>query len=274
MQLAHTRHDPAPTAPDDAVPIVLLHGLGGTQAIWRPIVEPLRELGAVITLDLPGFGRSADASEWTLSNAADSIVDTLDELAIERCVLVGHSLGGGVAIRTATTHPDRVASLVLVSPAGFAGTGDGVVSSRLEAIHAAWRLIVRVGSSHLLRSDAVRDRIFAPLVHDTSVIGAREAAELARGSARGRGSVAARAAILAVNLRPELPSITQPTELVWGRQDRIVPFRYASLVARAIPNAHGHWLDGVGHMPMWERPQAVIDAVASAARALSSATAP
>jgi pimeloyl-ACP methyl ester carboxylesterase len=267
MLLAATRHTATPSAPADAPPIVLIHGLGGTQYVWDPVLEPLRAHAELITVDLPGFGDSPDVDEWSLTGAADAILDTLDELGVDRFVLVGHSLGGGVSIRLAAAHPDRVAALVLVAPAGFSGNGDGSVDARTVAIHAAWRTVVRFGSAHLLRVAAVRDRVFAPLVHDTSVIGVREAAELARGSSRGQGTVAARAAILEANLTGELPQLAMHVELVWGRQDRVVGFSHAERVGSLIPHVATHWLDEVGHLPMWEQPEAVIDAIEAAAAA-------
>ena len=264
--LAFTRHAATSAVPPHALPIVLVHGLGGTQYVWQPIVDALQSHGEVITIDMPGFGESPSAPEWTLTDAARAITTTLSQHGVERFVLAGHSLGGGVSIRLATTETERVAALALIAPAGFAGTSDGSVPAAAVALHAAWRIFVRFGSSPLLRSDSVRSRVFAPLVHDTSVINASEAATLAHGASLGRSTVAARAEILAANLTDELADLSMPVELVWGREDRVVLFDYAERVADRIPSVRTSWLSEVGHMPMWEAPDAVIDAIAAAAK--------
>ncbi len=264
--LAFTHHSATSAAPDAALPIVLIHGLGGTQYVWHPVVDALRAHGDVITIDLPGFGESPDAAQWTLTEAATAVTDTLSAHGVDRFVLAGHSLGGGVSIRLATTHPERVASMALVAPAGFAGTSSGEVPAPAVVLHTAWRLVVRMGSAHALRSERIRSRIFAPLAHDTSVISASAAAALARGASQGRSTIAARAAILAVNLTPELSKLSMPVELVWGREDRVVSFAIADRVAAEITQVRTHWLADVGHMPMWEHPDAVIHAIGTATK--------
>lgn len=264
--LALTRHTASSSVSSNALPIVLVHGLGGTQYVWEPVVDALQAHGEVITIDLPGFGESPSAAEWTLTDAARAITSTLTGHGIERFVLAGHSLGGGVSIRLAATEADRVAALALIAPAGFAGTSDGEVPSAALALHAAWRIAVRFGSAPLLRSTRIRRRVFAPLVHDPTVIDASEAATLAHGASLGRSTIAARAEILAVNLTDELAKLSMPVELVWGREDRVVSFNYAERVAQRIPMVRTSWLSSVGHMPMWEDPTAVIEAIAAAAR--------
>ena len=121
--LASTRRDALPHAPGDALPIVLLHGLSGTQQHWDPAVEPLRAHGDVITIDLPGFGASPQPSTWTLDGAADAVLNRLADLGVERCILVGHSLGASLAVTLAARSPHLVAGLGLISPAGFWNVG-------------------------------------------------------------------------------------------------------------------------------------------------------
>jgi pimeloyl-ACP methyl ester carboxylesterase len=103
-------------------------------------------------------------------------------------------------------------------------------------------------------------------VHDAGAIDARSAGELARGAMRGRSTLHARAAILAADLLPRLGDLAMPVRIVWGCADRITPARMAPIVARRIPDASLDLLDDVGHMPMWERPDAVICAICDAAQ--------
>lgn len=264
--LAHRRRT-AGNAPVGALPIVLLHGLAGTQGVWAPVVDELTAHGDVITVDLPGFGASdAVADEWTLEHAAAAVHATLDAIGVDRCVLVGHSLGGGVAIVTALERPERVESLVLVSPAGFGGGRRVEVSARAAQLHAIWRMAARPVAAPALRVGRLRNAIFRYMVHDTTSIDARGAAQLARGAMQGRNTLDARVAIVAADLLPRLRELTMPVRIVWGRADRVTPAGMAPEVARRIRDVQLDMLDDVGHLPMWEQPAAVVAAIADAAK--------
>lgn len=262
--LAHRRH--GSTSASDGRPIVLLHGLGGTQGVWAPVVDDLRTLGEVITIDLPGFGESETVADaWTLEHAAAAVHATLDAIDVDECVLVGHSLGGAVAITVALEQPERVHSLVLVSPAGFGGRAGGAVSARAERLHAIWRIAARPLTTPALRSGRLRRKVFGYMVHDASSIDARSAASLARGAMQGRSTLQARLAIVAADLLPRLGELEMPVRIVWGRADRVTPARMAPRVAGRIGDVRLELLDDVGHMPMWERPEAVVAAISQAA---------
>ncbi len=124
-QIVHLR-DEGPR--DDALPIVLLHGTSASLHTWQGWVRELKGQRRVITLDLPGFGLTglfsgtyAEQDERTRYHGdqyARFVLDVLDALRIQRAVLGGNSLGGEIAWRSAHLAPERVASLVLVAPAG------------------------------------------------------------------------------------------------------------------------------------------------------------
>ncbi|WP_346538504.1 alpha/beta hydrolase [Micromonospora sp. DPT] len=120
--------------PPDGVPVLLVHGNGSSSAFWEPLVRRLPATLRVVAPDLRGYGDSdtapVDATRG-LADFADDVAALLDEPGLfaagARPVVVGHSLGGGVAMRLLVDHPDRVAALLLeapVSPYGFGGTRD------------------------------------------------------------------------------------------------------------------------------------------------------
>ena len=111
----------------DAVPLVLIHGAGGSHLHWGVAVRTLPE-GDVYALDLPGHGRSAGSGRTTVAQYASWVIRLLDALGIERAVMAGHSMGGAIAQTAALEFPEGVRGLVLV------GTGSRlrVVPSILE----------------------------------------------------------------------------------------------------------------------------------------------
>lgn len=98
---------------------ILLHGNPATHTLWRPLVDPLARFRSLHILDLPGFGRSAppeDPSGYAVEKIADRVIELADKNELERFDLVGHSYGGAVAATIAAGAPDRIRSLVLITP--------------------------------------------------------------------------------------------------------------------------------------------------------------
>ena len=104
-------------SPPDAPPVVLVHGFGVSSAYWVPLAARLAESFRVIAPDLPGHGRSETPRRAMGVDAfADALLNFLNAAAVERSVIVGHSLGSQIALALAARHPERVERLVLVSP--------------------------------------------------------------------------------------------------------------------------------------------------------------
>ena len=113
-------------------PIVFIHGSGASHLVWGAQVRALGEITRAVALDLPGHGRSTPPGRDSMDGYRDAVLGLLDALGVDRAVMVGHSLGGGIAQTLAFSHPDRVAGL------GLVGTGarlrvlpqilDGIVS--------------------------------------------------------------------------------------------------------------------------------------------------
>ncbi len=244
-------------------PILFCHGLGGNFTHWEHVAPPLAETHRVIGLDLPGCGDSAKqkkngAAHYTIRSYADAAVRLLDHLQIAEAVVVGHSLGGMVASEAALVHPRRVQQLVIIDAAGF--------HRYTRSLRWAARLIAR-------------PRLIAPtmerLAHTllTNVFHERNR-YTDRFVAQTRGREAHPTiddfAEMACSILPDLVDrhflddlerIVQPTLVVWGDQDKLLPFAEVPAWARRLPKGQLVVLRGCGHMPITERPAAVVTAL-------------
>ena len=241
----------APKSQDGDV-VLLVHGYGGDRNSWLFLQEPLAARYRVYALDLPGHGTSTkDVGEGSLSVLADAVTGVLDALGAERAHLVGHSMGGAVALAVAARHPERIASLTLIAPSGFGpeinagflrGFADAQTRRELKPVvgqlFADESLVTRQLVDDLLaykRLDGVDEALHA--LTDT----------LLDGDAQRGDSAASLAAIAG----------TVPVTVVWGRADRIIPAAQAESVVGAVR----HLIDGAGHMPHMERPAEVQAAI-------------
>ena len=236
----------------DGEVILLVHGYGGDRNSWLFLQEPLAAKYRVYALDLPGHGTSAkDVGDGTLGVLADAVTGVLDALGAGRAHLVGHSMGGAVALEVAARDPGRIASLTLIAPAGFGpeinvgylrGFADAQSRRELKPVvvqlFADESLVTRQLVDDLLaykRLDGVDQALHA-------LLGA-----LLDGDAQRADSAESLAAI----------GRAVPVTVVWGRADQIIP----AAQAESVPGAVRHVIDGAGHMPHMERPAEVQAAI-------------
>ncbi len=239
-------------AGQDGDVVLLVHGYGGDRNSWLFLQEPLAARYQVYALDLPGHGTSAkDIGEGSLSVLADAVTGVLDALGAGRAHLVGHSMGGAVALAVAARDPARIASLTLIAPSGFGpeinagylrGFADAQTRRELKTVIGQLfddeSLVTRQLVDDLLaykRLDGVDEALHA--LADT----------LLDGEAQRGDSAASLAAI----------GGAAPVTVIWGRADRIIPAAQAEAVAGAVR----HLIDGAGHMPHMERPAEVQAAI-------------
>ena len=236
-------------------PLVLLHGLGTTQEIWSLVTAPLAQSRRVITLDLPGFGESAPVGEgFDLGEVSDRLARALAAQHVTAPFdLVGHSLGGAVALTLAANRPKLVRRLVLVAPAGL--------QRRRPALPGA---LLGPGANGLFaarrRLAALSDRpwgrrlLLAFAAADGATLSPGQARMMVEASAPAQRIAAATAVIAQADLLPLVRSAPAPLGLIWGRQDRAVPFKVAADILAQRPDAELEVIDWTGHVPMVERP--------------------
>jgi pyruvate dehydrogenase E2 component (dihydrolipoamide acetyltransferase) len=238
---------------DDAV--VLVHGYGGDRSSWQFVQEPIAASGRrVYALDLPGHGSSdKDVGDGSLDTLAAAVLGFLDELEIDRAHLVGHSLGGAVAIAAAATAPARVRSLTLVAPAGFGSPPDTEYLRGFAAAESRRDLKPLLG--HLFADDKyVTRQLVEDLLRYKRIDGVGPALESLLGTLLDGDEQA-------IDSLAVLARLDVPTVLVWGGDDRILPVPEAVTVEAAATLTV---VPGAGHMPHVEQPDAVVAAVEQA----------
>ncbi len=248
---------------ESAPPLVLLHGLAERRQVFDWLAAALAPHLRLVALDLPGFGSSPPLAGggFDLGAVCARIEAALAELGLDRPAMLGHSLGGGVAVRYAAERPGALRALALVAPAGLIATGAVRPSWRRPRVHALGRTALRAAIPMIAASRGLRGRAFARVVGDPHALGAALARELLMGAAQGRSTPAAGIEIVYAGLRDRLDALTLPTLVVWGGRDRVVSPRYAEPLRDALPDGRLLLLPHSGHVPMCEEPGALAAAV-------------
>jgi pimeloyl-ACP methyl ester carboxylesterase len=274
----HIRYRVAgPDRPD--VPVVLLvHGIAGRAAQWDGTIAPLARRCRVIAPDLLGHGHSAKPrGDYSLGAYSVGLRDLLLALGHERATIVGHSLGGGVAMQFAYGYPMLTERLVLVSSGGLGREVHGLLKA-VTWPGAEWVLPMIAGP----RSQAVGSTV-RKLLAGTGVTPGPDVAEMLRSFGSLTDPAARRAFILTIrsviDARGQRVSASDrlhladliPTLIIWGRRDPIIPASHGEWAHEQMPGSRLEILEGVGHFPQLECPDRVaellIDFVSSTAPA-------
>ena len=246
---------------------LLLHGFGSSTFSWREVLAPLGERGTALAFDRPAFGLTERPLAWTgvnpysLEGQEALTLGLMDALNVPKAVLVGNSSGGALAVRLALDHPERVTALVLVDPA-LAGGGGAPAWARLlfntPQMDRAGPLLMRQFGGDA-GADLVRGAWSNPeRVTDEVLAGYRK---FLRVEDWDKTLWEFSKANRAPNLTPELAKLSVPTLVVTGAEDAIVPPEASERIAGEIPNAQFVTLDGCGHVPQEECPDAFLEAV-------------
>jgi pimeloyl-ACP methyl ester carboxylesterase len=232
--------------------LLLVHGLGQNGFTdWMPVLPQLARRWRVLAVDLPGFGYSSSpAAKLSPTNYARVLDRLLAREAAGPIIVVGHSMGGAVALRLAAEHPARVSKLVLVDVAG-------ILQRTAFTKHTASLPLSVEGMPEPLKEPVARlrdlgnvivERLFGLPNDPTSVLRSNE---LLWGLAlRDRANVNAALALVDENFSTAVHTLAQPVQLIWGEADPIAPLRTGELLARRLPRAQLVSLPGVGHVPM------------------------
>lgn len=248
---------------DDDV-VLMVHGYGGDRNSWLFLQSPLSERRWVYALDLPGHGTSSkDVGDGGVDVLADAVAAVLDATGAPRAHLVGHSLGGAVALAVADRVPGRAASVTLFAPAGF-GSAINAGYIRDFAASRSRRELKPVASQLFADDSLVTRQLLDDLLAYKRLDGVSEALS------------ALSATLLAgeqqrLDCAGLLRSVSErvPVTVVWGASDQILPSSAAQAAGEAAPRAVVRVIDGAGHMVHMERPaesQAAIEETIDRAR--------
>ena len=193
----------------------------------------------LVAIDLPGFGarRRCPGGGFDLGVVCERVEAAIAELGLERPALLGHSLGGGVAVRYAAERPGALRALTLIAPAGPDRDRRGAaLVAPPAAARARPQALLRAAIPVIAASRGLRERAFARVVGDPSALDAALARELLMGAAQGRSTPAAGIEIVYAGLRDRLDALTLPALVVWGGRDHVVSPRYAEPLRDALPD--------------------------------------
>jgi len=238
-------------------PLVLVHGLSGAWQNWLETIPHFAHSHRVVALDLPGFGASP-MPPWEISMPAYGrfLRDFCERLGIERCSLVGNSMGGFIATELAINEPERVDELVLVSAAGITWARARQEPARMIARlgRAAAPIAFRYSMAGI-RRPRLRRGAFQQVFHDPNAIRPELLFETTVPALQSPGYADALITLWGYDIRDRLSEIEVPTLVVWGRNDRVVPVPAAFSYQRRIgDNADLVIFDECGHVPQMERP--------------------
>lgn len=222
--------------------LVLVHGAGGSRLNWP---AGLRRLpGATVhTLDLPGHGRSGTRGHDAIERYAEAIIGFLDAVGVDQAVVVGHSMGGAIALTLALDFPNRVGGLVLVA----SGARLRVEPTILEGLRTDYTKAV----------EEIARSAWAPGTPPAMV-------ELGQKAMRKVDPCVVMGDFVACDrfdVMERLPEVKAPTLVISGSADLHTPVKYARFLCEHIPRAHLVIVEGAGHMVTLERPAEVIQAV-------------
>jgi len=220
--------------------VLYVHGTGCNSQVWVPHMEAIADAHASVAIDLPGHGRSPGRGFRGVGDYTYFVVELANALGWDRFVVVGHSLGGAVALLTALHHGERLDGLVLVDtgarlrvdPALLRGARDAAEAGRAAATDRSWGFASATPQSVV---DAIQSLTVGtdPRVTYSDWI-----------------------ADDTFDVMTWLKDIRVPTLVVCGAEDRLTPVKYHQFLAAQIPGARLTIIEGAGHWMFWERPDA------------------
>ena len=241
--------------------LVLLHGIASTADTWAPVAGGLAANHTVLAPDLLGHGASAKPrGDYSLGAYASGVRDLITALGHERATVVGHSLGGGIAMQFAYQFPERVERLVLISSGGLGREVHPIL--RASTLPGSEIVLALLGRRWLRTTGgavgATLGRLGLRAGEDLAGVAAG-IASLGDADARGAFVHTARAAIDPGGQRVSATdrlylAAHLPTLIVWGERDPIIPAAHGEAAHAAIPGSRLEIFAGAGHFPHREQP--------------------
>jgi pimeloyl-ACP methyl ester carboxylesterase len=247
----------------EGLPLVFLHGLGGSQSTWQVVLGDLVDGHRVAAIDLPGHGLSdkSPSADYTVAGLASATSEAIGKLGLERPIVIGHSLGAAVALSIGATSPGVVSGIVVVNGAGLGAEISSDLTSLMtepagaDTVRAMLRLFYE--DQRLVADRAVQDMAQMQLAD-----GAWAAQQAIAGAA-----FAGDQQLPAVRIEPA--AISTPVLLIWGERDRVLPVAHAIAALSAFPDASLAVISGVGHVPQVEAAARTAQLISRFAKSLS-----
>ena len=241
----------------DGIPLVLIHGSGGSLHVWEGWACELRSKRRLISVDLPGHGLTGawPSGAYTVEAYADFIEALLDTLKIESVALAGHSLGGAVAWTFAARRPDRVTQIILVDAAGE--NREAALPTRIARLPVVGDIGIHFKPEIWVRRKLGQAYADPAMVTDERV---KRTAELQRFPGNREATLQRARTQEPLDPTP-LKNLLVPTLILWGAKDRWVPVSDAFRFENDIKGSKVEIFENLGHNPMEEDPKATAASV-------------
>ncbi len=254
------------TAGDTGPNVLLIHGVGRFLEEWLPSFDTLAAHFRVFALDLPGHGRTDKprSASYHIVDLAKFVNAFIKDTGIRDAHVIGHSLGGGIALRLTLQFPGVVDKLVLVCSAGLGK--EATIVLRLTAVPGLGELLTRPsrnGTRRLLK-EFVKDPAlltddFVDLSYRMAALPGAQRAVLK--TLRSAGNLFGQYDDMYRPIVDNLESIKSPVLIIWGRQDRVLPVAHGQIAVKGLPNARLEILEDCGHLPMLEQTRRFNDSI-------------
>jgi pimeloyl-ACP methyl ester carboxylesterase len=247
-------------------PIIFLHGMGASLYTWRHLIEPLEPHYRLLLFDLKGFGKSPKPydDKYSMFDQAELIYRFILKNDLSNLTLIGHSLGGGVAmmvaLKLAKEAPARLSRLILIDSVAYPQKLPGVIRMLRTPVLGVLGLYLipdRIKVHDLLKSIYFDDNKIAP--EDVEAYAVPLSLPRAKYALRQTARQ-----LIPDNMEEVLamyPQIKVPTLIIWGREDKIIPLENGERLHQAIKNSQLIVIDDCGHDPHEERPGEVIEVI-------------
>jgi pimeloyl-ACP methyl ester carboxylesterase len=247
-------------------PLVLIHGIGLRWQIWRPVIGPLAASFEVIACDSPGFGQSpllTDEVPPTVPAYAEAFERFFDAEGLARPHVAGNSMGGAIALELA--RRGAVRSATAISPAGFWTAAERRFCQASLAPLAQTPRAVRPALEAVMRTRAGRTALLWQTFGRPTRLPAEEAVATLRDAWAAPAFADALAAFDDYTFAAGEQLEGTPLTILWGLQDRLLPYRLQAPRARRLLTRARHIALGAGHVPFYDDPRAVAEAIRSGA---------
>ncbi|MEM7690264.1 MAG: alpha/beta hydrolase [Pseudomonadota bacterium] len=257
--------------PRDGRPIVLLHGSNADLHTWEPWAEELKKTHRVIRFDQVGHGLTGPdpQHDYSRANFTADIAEVLDALAIEQAIIAGNSMGGKHALSFAVTYPERVTGLILVDGSGAPMPEEEKPKDDDDSGNIGFAIAQTPGINRLVEQITPRSLIRQSLEQSVSVqsVVTEEAVdrywELLRYPGNRRATLKRFSTPYDPMTREQIASVSAPTLILWGDEDRLIPVEAGQWLNTVLPNSQIKVYEGIGHLPHEEAPRETVQAVSA-----------
>lgn len=228
--------------------ILMVHGFSADKDVWVRFARHFASTNKVIIPDLPGHGETGFKPEWHYSIPAQTehLVKLMDQLHVQQAHVIGNSMGGYITARMAVDHPQRMLSATMVDAAGLPQPHPSEMQQMLASGHNPFLFETREAFYRFYPMTMAAPPFMPGFVLDgvaDRYVARRAELQRIFNDSYHMGDLAER-----------LPGVTMPTMVLWGKEDRLIDVSSVAVWQTVLPKAKVEIWDGIGHMPMVERP--------------------